>query len=94
MALAISPFSFDTKLVLSTPNSRSALFTDDPVETDATRVRITYMNEGAANVIWRIEAVGKAHSSSILLSITLMFLQTPRKSALDIDHSSKANSSA
>jgi hypothetical protein len=57
----ISIFSFKTNFVLSTSDGILPLFTNTPTGAESTEVIITYLNEGAANVIWHIKPVGRAY---------------------------------
>lgn len=51
--------SFQTSFVLSAPDGGRPLFTNTPTSrSQSTRVVITYLNEGAANVIWQVKPVG------------------------------------
>lgn len=58
--MIVSTFSFKTSFVLSASDGTSPLFTDTPTEARSTEVIITYLNEGAANVIWDVKPVGIA----------------------------------
>ncbi|TID13116.1 hypothetical protein E2P81_ATG09845 [Venturia nashicola] len=55
--MSVSKNSFQTSFVLSAPDGGRPLFTNTPTACQSTRVIITYLNEGAANVIWQIKPV-------------------------------------
>lgn len=56
--MLVSKASFQTSFVLSASDGGRPLFTNTPTEAQSTRVVITYLNEGAANIIWQIKPVG------------------------------------
>jgi hypothetical protein len=56
----VGKYSFRTNFVLSTSDDAFLLFTNTPAGAESTEVIITYLNEGAANVIWDIKPVGIA----------------------------------
>lgn len=79
----VSKSSFQTSFVLSASNGGQPLFTNTPTGSESTRVVITYLNEGAANVIWQIKPVGifllpasYPNSQAELLQIFKMCLKT------------------
>ncbi|KAE9970303.1 hypothetical protein EG327_010311 [Venturia inaequalis] len=55
--MLVSKTSFQTSFVLSASDGGRPLFTNTPTEAQSTRVVITYLNEGAANIIWQIKPV-------------------------------------
>lgn len=79
----VSKISFQTSFVLSAQDGGRPLFTNTPTGSQSTRVVITYLNEGAANVIWQIKPVGEfllsascPDSKTELLQILKMCLRT------------------
>lgn len=58
--MLVSNYSFHATFVLPAPNNGRPLFTNTHTGTGNTEIIVTYLNEGAANVIWHIKPAGKA----------------------------------